>query len=37
MKGHKKTGPKTAINSDHFFPEKAVFTTLRHSVPYQMG
>lgn len=32
-----KTGPKPSIYSDHFLPEKAVFTALRHPVPYKMG
>lgn len=36
MTGHNKTGPKPTINSDHFLPEKAVFTALRHCVPYKM-
>lgn len=37
MMGRNKTGPKPAINSDHFLPKKAVFTALRHYVPYKKG
>lgn len=33
--GHNKTRSKSAISSDHFLPEKAVFTALRHYVPYK--
>lgn len=37
MMGRNKTGPKPAINSNHFLPEKAVLAALRHYVLYKKG